>query len=68
MKRILLTLALAALSVLVFAQPRQMGPSDWGNFKRYEAANAALTADPLVVLMGDSIKTRRRSKFINICL
>ena len=55
MKRILLTLALAVLSVLVFAQPRQMGPSDWGNFKRYEAANAALTADPLVVLMGDSI-------------
>jgi lysophospholipase L1-like esterase len=35
--------------------PRQMGPSDWGNFKRYEPANAALTADPLVVLMGDSI-------------
>ena len=55
MKRIFLTLALAAVSVLSFAQPRQMGPSDWGNFKRYEPKNAELTADPLVVLMGDSI-------------
>ena len=34
---------------------RQMGPSDWGNFKRYEQMNSELTADPLVVLMGDSI-------------
>ena len=55
MRRFFLTLALAAMSVLSFAQPRQTGPSDWGNFKRYEPANAALTADPLVVLMGDSI-------------
>ena len=35
--------------------PRQMGPSDWGNFKRYEEKNAEVTAAPLVVLMGDSI-------------
>jgi len=35
--------------------PRQTGPSDWGNFKRYEEANAAVTTAPLVVLMGDSI-------------
>ena len=35
--------------------PRQAGPSDWGNFKRYEQANAELTEAPLVVLMGDSI-------------
>ena len=35
--------------------PRQTGPSDWGNFKRYEQANAELTQAPLVVLMGDSI-------------
>ena len=34
---------------------RQAGPSDWGNFKRYEAANAELTTAPLMVLMGDSI-------------
>ncbi len=34
---------------------RPAGPSDWGNFKRYEQANAALTEAPLVVLMGDSI-------------
>ena len=37
------------------APRRQAGPSDWGNFKRYEQANAELTAAPLVVLMGDSI-------------
>ena len=55
MKRTVLTLALAALSMLSFAQPRQTGPSDWGNFKRYEKANAELTKAPLVVLMGDSI-------------
>ena len=53
--RIFLTLALAGLSMASFAQPRQMGPSDWGNFKRYEQANAELSAAPLVVLMGDSI-------------
>ncbi len=35
--------------------PRQAGPSDWGNFKRYEEKNAALTQSPLLVLMGDSI-------------
>ena len=35
--------------------PRQAGPSDWGNFKRYEEKNAEVTAAPLVVLMGDSI-------------
>ena len=34
---------------------RPSGPSDWGNFKRYEQANAELTEAPLVVLMGDSI-------------
>jgi len=34
---------------------RQAGPSDWGNFKRYEAANAELASAPLMVLMGDSI-------------
>ena len=48
---------LAALPVLSSAQipPQARGPQDWGNFKRYEEANAALTAAPLVVLMGDSI-------------
>ena len=47
---------LAALPVFSFAQgPRQAGPQDWGNFKRYEKANAELTQAPLVVLMGDSI-------------
>jgi lysophospholipase L1-like esterase len=47
---------LAALPMLSFAQPQQArGPMDWGNFKRYEQANAALTVAPLVVLMGDSI-------------
>ena len=55
MKKILTTFLLAALSVLAFAQGRQAGPSDWGNFKRYEQANAALAGKPLVVLMGDSI-------------
>ena len=35
--------------------PRQTGPSDWGNFKRYEQKNAELTEAPLMVLMGDSI-------------
>ena len=55
MKKTLMTLALAAFSLLAFAQPRQTGPSDWGNFKRYEQANAELTSAPLVVLMGDSI-------------
>ncbi len=35
------------------AQPA--GPTDWPEFKRYEDANAAQTAAPLVVLMGDSI-------------
>ena len=49
MRRTVLTLALAGLSVLSFAQPRQMGPSDWGNFKRYEQANAQLASAPLVV-------------------
>ena len=34
---------------------RMTGPSDWGNFKRYEQANGELTQAPLVVLMGDSI-------------
>ena len=34
---------------------RPAGPSDWGNFKRYEKANAELTSSPSVVLMGDSI-------------
>ena len=53
--RIFLTLALAGLSMASFAQPRQMGPSDWGNFKRYEKDNAELSSAPLVVLMGDSI-------------
>ena len=56
MKRLLLILSLAALPVLTSAQgPRQNGPSDWGNFKRYEQANAELTQAPLLVLMGDSI-------------
>ena len=56
MKRLFFLLLLAALPVLSFAQgPRQTGPSDWGNFKRYEKANAELTQAPLVVLMGDSI-------------
>ena len=43
------------VTVAAQAQFRQMGPSDWGNFKRYEQVNAALTTAPLVVLMGDSI-------------
>jgi len=34
---------------------RQAGPSDWGNFKRYEEKNAEVTQSPLMVLMGDSI-------------
>ena len=55
MKRTVLTLALAAMCVSSFAQPRQAGPADWGNFKRYEQANAELASAPLVVLMGDSI-------------
>ena len=56
MKRLLLILSLAAITVMSSAQgPRQTGPSDWGNFKRYEQANAELTKAPLVVLMGDSI-------------
>ena len=56
MKRITLILSLTCLCATLFAQgPRQSGPSDWGNFKRYEQANAALTQAPLVVLMGDSI-------------
>ena len=56
MKRFFLFLFLVALPVLSSAQgPRQNGPSDWGNFKRYEQANAELTQAPLLVLMGDSI-------------
>ena len=47
---------MTAWPALSLAQPPQArGPQDWGNFKRYEAANAALTEAPLVVLMGDSI-------------
>ena len=34
---------------------RPAGPSDWGNFKRYEEANASVASAPLMVLMGDSI-------------
>lgn len=34
---------------------RQAAPTDWPAFKRYEEQNAALTRDPLLVLMGDSI-------------
>ena len=40
------------VTVAAQAQFRQAGPADWGNFKRYEQANASLTAAPLVVLMG----------------
>ena len=47
---------LAAWPALSSAQPQMSrGPQDWGNFKRYEQANAALSEAPLVVLMGDSI-------------
>ena len=56
MKKQILILCFALLSASLFAQGfRQAGPSDWGNFKRYEQANAQLTTAPLVVLMGDSI-------------
>ena len=34
---------------------RQVGPTDWPAFKRYETANAEIDAAPLLVLMGDSI-------------
>ena len=48
-------LAAAAAPARPAGPMRQAGPSDWGNFKRYEEANASVTAAPLVVLMGDSI-------------
>lgn len=48
-------LAAAAAPARPAGPARQAGPSDWGNFKRYEEANSSVTAAPLMVLMGDSI-------------
>ena len=56
MKKALCFLFLSLCVAAAAQGPRPgSGPADWGNFKRYEQANAGLTAAPLVVLMGDSI-------------
>jgi lysophospholipase L1-like esterase len=55
LERILAAAAAPARPAAPAGPARQAGPSDWGNFKRYEAANAEITSAPLVVLMGDSI-------------
>ena len=54
-ERILAAAPAAARPAAPAGPARQAGPSDWGNFKRYETANAELASAPLVVLMGDSI-------------
>lgn len=54
-ERILSAAAAPARPAAPSGPARQAGPSDWGNFKRYEASNAELASAPLVVLMGDSI-------------
>lgn len=54
MKKIILAALAAAICALSsFAQ--DLPDKDWANFKRYEAANAAVTKAPKAVLMGDSI-------------
>lgn len=52
--RTLKLLGLAA-SLCICATAAAQAPADWANFKRFEAENAALTARPKVVLMGNSI-------------
>lgn len=56
MKRIALTIIMSLLTVASFAQNNNRGKDyDWANFTKYEAANAEVTTNPVVVFMGDSI-------------
>ena len=52
MKRMMLTVLLAAIAIIAGAQP-QIG--DWAKFGRYQKANEEVTVSPRVVFMGDSI-------------
>ena len=56
MKKILITVVLALMTLQAFAQGGfDRSTYDWGKFGYYEAANQALTQAPDVVFMGDSI-------------
>lgn len=52
MKRFAISILFALAAMTCFAQNKN---TDWAHFKTYAAQNAALTTDPLVVFMGDSI-------------
>ena len=55
MKNLKKLLLLAALTLSAATAAAQDPETDWANFGRFEAENAALAASPEVVLMGNSI-------------
>lgn len=64
MKKTILIIALATLSLLSYSQDRRT--MDWAGFNRYSQANAEVKTSPLAVFMGDSITDnwgRRRPTF-----
>ena len=58
MKNLKKLLLLAALTLSAATAAAQDPETDWANFGRFEAENAALAASPEVVLMGNSITER----------
>ena len=55
MKNLKKLLLLAALTLSAATAAAQDPETDWANFGRFEAENAALASSPEVVLMGNSI-------------